>query len=743
MMTRLLPVLALSILLLLAVAPSALSQLPPLLNITVWQTLSTPVSMAVDPTSTSLYILDWNGNLLRFALPSLTLVSTTTLFALSISFASTSLYALSRTPGGLYGTTAVRVDPTTAQVAWSMQIPNAELFSLCSDVGGNVYVVGESLRGRPVMYELTGLELTFNLSGVSIESVLWGGCAVDGALNAYIGDQKVDYSTGVVEEYQPAAAGWNETIAENSWVSPWTGDVYVDHTVQNAVVRVNNATGALIRAYSWGDRTSASPNVDALGFAVDNGSTVYAYSYREAALKAFADDGELIANVTLPQGVPDMTNLFLTVDAADNVYAQGAYIGVVRLSRSGVVGTTFTPSPSYANGVKDVAVDSAGFVYLASATAQNVQKFDPTGVLLETFTYVVRQTEATPVALCPGSDGTLWVADGSAPILIALDTTSRGSTSTVLPMPDDAANPSALIVSHCATDAAGNVYVTQPTQRQVLRFNANGTVTLRITATSLGHATPLVKPTGIAVSPDGSNIFIGDALSSAPGHVLQLDQCGQLLRTITPAGGNFSVLAESLPVALTSTGDLLVADANSRVVVFEGAVANVSGMCASVGSSTGGVGTGSSSSGEGGTASSSSPDWYSSGEWWSTGGYWSSQWWWSSSSSAVTPPSSSSTSTGSSAGGAGTTSSSSSNSNGIIAAAVLVPLFVLGGAVLAVALLRSFYGAEWSDLAGCQCCRRWRWRSRGERAQVSDHMEMSETREHSVSKSSTSWEGGR
>lgn len=109
-----------------------------------------------------------------------------------------------------------------------------------------------------------------------------------------------------------------------------------------------------------------------------------------------------------------------------------------------------------------------------------------------------------------------------------------------------------------AVDAAGNAYVSDSVGVQV--FDADGRFARRIAAGEL------VAVEGVAVTPDGSRLFV--ATREPPVRVF--DASGALAGTVGTPGDGPGQLAQPAALALDGDGRLYVADAaNGRVEVFD------------------------------------------------------------------------------------------------------------------------------------------------------------------------------
>ncbi len=150
-----------------------------------------------------------------------------------------------------------------------------------------------------------------------------------------------------------------------------------------------------------------------------------------------------------------------------------------------------------------VARGPAGNLYVASPSCRDevaplteVAKIDASGEC---------RTIASPAqlhnitALAAGPAGALYITDGAPGTASAIRRLAPDGTVSTLAA--DFHLPSALTV-----DAAGNVHVAEPLDGRVQKVTADGVVT----TVSAASGDPLVRPTGVAVGPDGS-LYILDS----------------------------------------------------------------------------------------------------------------------------------------------------------------------------------------------------------------------------------------
>ncbi len=263
----------------------------------------------------------------------------------------------------------------------------------------------------------------------------------------------------------------------------------------------------------------------------------------------------------------------VAVDSAGNIYVADTVNDEIRkIAPSGVV-TTLAGSAGYpgsSNGTGSaarfagpygVAVDSAGNVYVADSGNDEIRKITPSGVVT---------TLAGSASLTGSSDGT--------------GTAARFH------------NPGAV-----AVDSAGNVYVADYKNQEIRKITPSGVVTTLAgsagqagSSDGAGSAARFCYPTGIAVDSVG-NVYVADwgdgvireitpsgvvtTLAGSPGQYGSSDGTGSAARFVSPQG-----------VAVDGAGNVYVADSGNneiREIYSSGVVTTLAGSTAYGGSADG------------------------------------------------------------------------------------------------------------------------------------------------------------
>ena len=274
--------------------------------------------------------------------------------------------------------------------------------------------------------------------------------------------------------------------------------------------------------------------------------------------QGFLDDTGTAAQFYNPYGV--------AVDKDGNVYVADYYNHKIRkITSDGVVSTLAGSTQGFLDGTgtaaqfrnpRGVAVDAAGYVYVADRSNNRIRKITPAGV----------------VSTLAGS-GSIGSADGT------------GTAAQFY-------HPSGV-----AVDADGYVYVADRSNNRIRKITSDGAVSTLAGSTQgflddTGTVAKFSYPTGVAVASDG-NVYVADRSNNR-------------IRKITPAGV-VSTLAGSTQgfadgtgtdaqfnfprgVAVDATGNVYVADSHNnriRKITPNGAVSDLAGSTSGFADGTG------------------------------------------------------------------------------------------------------------------------------------------------------------
>ena len=177
-----------------------------------------------------------------------------------------------------------------------------------------------------------------------------------------------------------------------------------------------------------------------------------------------------------------------------------------------------------------------------------------------------------PLAIAVAADGSVWVADGGAGVVIRREQTGRCR---VLGE-GTFGRPSGIAM------AGMTAYVVDPPNHAVWRLGLDGTVQGKVGARGTGEG-QFNFPTGIATLPDGS-LLVVDALNF---RVVKLDASGKTVSTFGEAGDGGGAFARPKAVAVDDLGTIYVSDSQNDVVLVYG---NAGAFALAVGSSGQGPG---------------------------------------------------------------------------------------------------------------------------------------------------------
>ena len=196
-----------------------------------------------------------------------------------------------------------------------------------------------------------------------------------------------------------------------------------------------------------------------------------------------------------------------------------------------------------------IALDTAGNLYVADITATDIRKVTPTGEVSTIFSRQSQYQYSAPQALAVDTAGNIYfgsdvdnVFDKLAPGGVI---TSFGGSS----------------AGGLATDTAGNVYATDYPRGLAFKFAADGT------PTQLGGNVAFSRPMGISVDSAG-NVYVADGSFN----IYKIAQGGTTASALTRG------VVQGKYMALDSTNNLLVTGPNggvSRVSAVDGTVTTV------------------------------------------------------------------------------------------------------------------------------------------------------------------------
>lgn len=175
------------------------------------------------------------------------------------------------------------------------------------------------------------------------------------------------------------------------------------------------------------------------------------------------------------------------------------------------------------NLVADVAVDSVGNVYVSDRSNHRIQKFNSSGVYLETIgeALVPYSTTGTyfnhPVGVTVDPEGSVYVVENWGNRLVKVDAAESvewtfGSAGIYGPGNDNLSDYWALPEGKPAVDANGLVYVADSSKHRVLVLNPDGSYFDQIGEDYTPGNGPynFDFPTGVAISPVNGDVYVVD-----------------------------------------------------------------------------------------------------------------------------------------------------------------------------------------------------------------------------------------
>ena len=306
------------------------------------------------------------------------------------------------------------------------------------------------------------------------------------------------------------------------------------------------------------------------------------------------------ARFTEPAGV--------IVDSSGNVYVAGGSDNALRkVTPAGVVTTVAGGgSASLLNVPEGVAIDSTGTLYVADTFNQTIRKISPAGTVSVFAGGSFGSGDGTgnaaqfynPRGIALDSVGNLYIADSNNNTIRKVSpggiVTTLAGMAGVQGSSDGLGNAAAFNLPMGVTvDLAGNVYVTDSANSTIRKIAPSGAVT-----TIAGHAgqqghvdggpalSLFYQPQGIVVDSIG-NLYVADTLDNTirkitpSGVVSTLAGLSPFLSAGTADGtGSAARFRRVTSMALTSSGDLYVTDADShtiRKITAAGVVTTVAG----------------------------------------------------------------------------------------------------------------------------------------------------------------------
>jgi len=358
------------------------------------------------------------------------------------------------------------------------------------DASGNVYVTESSTTTRIQKFTSTGVFITKWGSAGSGNGQFnqFGGITADNAGNVFVSDwgnnriQKFTSSGAFISTWgSGGAADGQFSYPAGSRVDPVSGNLFVVDMYNN---RIQKFTTNGVFLSKWGSSRGNGQLSGASGVAINNTGYTYVVDRYNNRIQKFDPAGNYISQwgsygsgngqFASPTGI--------AIDANNNVYITD--LGNARVQKFTTDGVYITQWGGYGaydsgvfgseTGIYAIAVDAAGFVYVADGSNSRITKHTSTGTLVATW-----GTSGTgngqfnnPVGITVSASGDVYVSDKgnnriqkftSAGVFVATWGT-LGST-----------NGQFGSLGGIATDAAGNVFTTETSGiSRIQKFTSTG-----------------------------------------------------------------------------------------------------------------------------------------------------------------------------------------------------------------------------------------------------------------------------
>lgn len=493
-------------------------------------------------------------------------------------------------PGGSVSTLAGSPGLAAATDATGAAARFKEPAAVAVDSAGNVYVAD---TGNNTVRKITTGGVVTTLAGTagsagstdgSASSALFSspsGIAVDSGGKVYVAD-KANGSIRVI------ASGSVTTLATGlpnptALLVDGTGNVHVVTTAFSSVmdghtqaVAVVSPSGVVTVVSALTAKDDSSGGVTPGGIAIDqSGNTLVA-----------DPDSGMIRRQLAGSGV---VSLFSGTD--ETTGSPTWRIAGTGTSVDGTVGTARFSAPA------GIAVDAAGYLYVADTGNHTVRKVSANGAAVTTFAGVAGQSGSAdgsgasarfngPTALAIDAAGILYVADTGNQSIRKVSPSGNVSTLAVI----------GVAINSIAVDSAGTVYTTNTANDTVLQVSPGGAVSVLAgvpgvsgNASGAAAAARFNGPTAVAVDSAG-NVYVYDSGSytirkissgtvstlaggSTPGMITPSDYVSPL-----DGSGSAAQFGNVLGMTVDSSGNIFAVDFNEvREITPSGAVATLAG----------------------------------------------------------------------------------------------------------------------------------------------------------------------
>jgi uncharacterized repeat protein (TIGR02543 family) len=317
--------------------------------------------------------------------------------------------------------------------------------------------------------------------------------------------------------------------------------------------RVQAAPGDFL--FQFGQNLFATATLSA----VDNSGNLYLTAYTR--IYKLDNTGKLLAQWGGDEAVQNefLSTSGIAVDAAGYVYvADGDNNKISKFDPSGKYLMQWG-GPGDGNGLFNrpsaVAVDRSGNVYVAEYQGNRIQKFDSSGRFLTQWGTAGNGSGQFnfPTSLTVDCGGNVYVADGWN--IQKFDSAGRSLTT----WKGEAGNSPIATIGSIVADCDGNVYVADRENGSIQKFNSGGVLLAQWSGSAIA-AGEVMAPNRVALDGNGK-LYVGDSK-----RVVLFDSTGRYLAQRTRQDDSAPLTASG--VAVDSSGKVYVSE-QSQVEVFD------------------------------------------------------------------------------------------------------------------------------------------------------------------------------
>ncbi|HEY9480638.1 MAG TPA: TIGR03790 family protein [Candidatus Paceibacterota bacterium] len=448
-----------------------------------------------------------------------------------------------------------------------------EAVKLALDSSGNLYVA-DGVLSQVRKYDSSGnflLEFGNAGTGDGQFGTTFGGIAIGPSGDIYIVDgdnsciEKFDASGNFVTKWGSSGSGDGQfgTNVRGIAVSP-SGDVYVSDGSNNRIQKFDSSGNFITK---WGSAGSGDGQFSSLsGIGVDSNGNIFVADSGNVRIQVFDSSGTYITQWA------DYFALSLYIDPSDNVYIGDIVTNkIIKLDLAGNVITSW----SFV-GVMNIVADSS-VLYVSNTTQATYSKYTTSGSLVNR--YISSGSGdgmfKTPYGTAFDSLGNFYVVDSSNSRIQKFDSSGNfvskfGSAGT--------GNGQFSTAVGIAIDSLDNIYVAEYGNKRIQKFDSSGSFVTKWGSAGSGDGqfqpvfTNGINYFPIAVDTAG-NVYVGDPNNK---RIQKFDSSGNFITkwgSIGSGNGQFSIgggLAYISGIATDSLNNVYVVDSgNKRIQKFD------------------------------------------------------------------------------------------------------------------------------------------------------------------------------